>query len=482
MSHISRVIPLALAGCAVFAGRASAQAVDTNRAPTATVSGTVLDSIARTPLAGATIQLVDAANTAGVSLTATSDSLGRFRVLHVPNGRYMLGFFHPMLDSLGVEAPLREVTVESQRDVRADLATPSPLRLRAAICGSKSVADSTNAVVVGVVRSASDGTALSGVTVSGEWLEMSFSKNGVSRRFPHIAAITGDNGWFALCNVPSGGTMFLVASRGADSTDLLEAQVPADGFLRRELFLGAARAVVTVPTSPSADSLAPTRAARVGDATLTGTVVATLDGRPLPGAMVSVAGGNPARTNERGQWQLTDAPLGTRMLEVRALGFYPERRRIDVVANTPPVRVALSTLKAVLDTVRISATRTFNRDRNGFEARHRSGVGRFLTAEDIARRAFINTSDLFTNLPGIRLDRTAFDETSLQMRGAFGWCSPAFFIDGMYMRGLSSSDVDDFVRPQDVANVEIYTESSAPPQFQPIMSGCGSIVIWTKWK
>ena len=45
------------------------------------------------------------------------------------------------------------------------------------------------------------------------------------------------------------------------------------------------------------------------------------------------------------------------MLEVRALGYYPDRRQVNVVDNGPPVRVTLSTLRAVLDTVRIRATR-----------------------------------------------------------------------------------------------------------------------------
>ena len=49
---------------------------------------------------------------------------------------------------------------------------------------------------------------------------------------------------------------------------------------------------------------------------------------------------------------LAEAPTGTRMLEVHALGYYPERRRVDVVASSAPIEVKLSTLKAVLDTVK----------------------------------------------------------------------------------------------------------------------------------
>ena len=99
--------------------------------------------------------------------TATTDSLGRFTLGGVPDGRYTLGFFHPMLDSLGLDPRLREVRVDRQRPVRADLGVPSPARLRAAICGPGSGPDS-GAVVVGVVRDPRDGLPATGVAVTGE--------------------------------------------------------------------------------------------------------------------------------------------------------------------------------------------------------------------------------------------------------------------------------------------------------------------------
>jgi len=94
----------------LLARPAAAQAPDTiHRAPGAAVSGVVRDSIARMPLAGAMVQLVAADGLASFIRTAVSDSLGRFTLGDVPDGRFTLGFFHPMLDSLGVEAPLRDV-------------------------------------------------------------------------------------------------------------------------------------------------------------------------------------------------------------------------------------------------------------------------------------------------------------------------------------------------------------------------------------
>jgi hypothetical protein len=307
----------------------------------------------------------------------------------------------------------------------------------------------------------------------------------------HLVATTGENGWFALCNVPSAGTMALQASRGADSTDLIEVQVPADGFLRRELYLGPARSVtsgvagVIGDSMTRADSVAHSpRRLHVGEGRLTGTAVAAAGGRPLAGARVAIADGPQTQANERGEWTLADAPEGTRMLDVRAVGYYPERRPVNVVAGAAPIRVALSTLKAVLDTVRVTARGLrYDRDRNGFKERSRSGAGRYLTAERIALRAANFTSDLLRTVPGIRLE---YDETGVEkqiyQRGPFGLCSPTIFVDGRRLLHLSSSDIDVWVHPEEISGIEVYTEASAPAQFNDFsdLNNCGSIVIWRK--
>lgn len=474
---------------ALFSRLAVAQAPDTTlRVQRATISGVVHDSIARAPLAGAMVQLAGTDRQAPFGRTAVSDSLGRFALADVPTGRYALGFYHPMLDSLGMEPPLREVSVDGQQPVRADLAIPSPSRFRAAVCGPRPAPDS-GGVVVGVVRDARDLSPAAGVSVTGEWLELSIRVGGVVRRVPRLVATTGRTGWFAMCGVPSAGTMLLMASRGADSTDRIELQVPAEGFVRRELYLGPARTVGGGDTAGRADSLAPSvRRLRLGDGRLSGMVVTAVGGQPLGGAQVGITDGPQTRANERGEWTLLDAPVGTRMLEIRAVGYYPERRRVDVVAGAAPVRVALSTLKAVLDTVKVTAA-LFDRNRDGFQQRSRTGLGRFLTPEDIARRQLMVVSDLFGMMPGVHLQSDGLDKRIL-MRGAFGPCEPGIYINGQLMTNrraddssavtLTADDIDTWVRPNNVAGIEIYSESSAPGQFQQGLSGCGSIVIWTK--
>jgi hypothetical protein len=469
---------------ALLARLAAAQGLDTTRrAPRTTVGGVVRDSIARMPLAGAAVLLVAADSLAtSVGRTTVSDSLGRFTFADVPAGRYMLGFFHAMLDSLGVEPMWHEVQVDASRPVRVDLAIPSAARLRTAICGP---GPDSGSVVVGVVRNAQSRAPAAGVAVSGEWLELSLTPKGLRRRYPRLVAMTAENGRFAICNLPSAATIALVASRGADSTDVIEVKLPADRFLLRELYLGSARIVVTADTARGTDTLAPRLIRqRTGDGRLSGVVVTAVTDRPLASAEVSMPDGPQTRTNERGEWSLVGAPEGTRILEVRAVGYYPERRAVNVVAGEAPIRTALSTTPADLDTVKVTASRLSDRNMIGFEDRRRRGVGRYLTAEDVARQRPFVTSDLFRFVPGLRVDRNRIGETVIQM---WGMCSPSIYLDGNYMGELSAGDIDSWVRPDEVAGIEIYTGPVVPPQFSTGRSGvgashgdCGSIVIWTK--
>jgi len=483
MTVMTRLLnwPLALAGfgfllISLLARSANAQVETTHRDPGATISGVVHDSIANTPLVNAIIQLIARDDPAFVR-NATSDSLGRFRMNDVPLGHYQLGFFHPVLDSLGVEAPLRDVYVDSYRPVIADVAVPSPTSLRRAVCRVDAARDS-GAVILGTVRDARDGSPVAKVVVVGDWIEYSLNRGGMSRRLARRLATTGENGWFALCNVPSSGSVALVASRGADSTGLIEVQVPSEGFVRRELYLGAADTETKISSTSPTPGVAPsTRRIRIGNGHLSGTVTSVVGNRPLANAQVSIVDGPQTRASPSGEWAISNAPAGTRMLEVRALGYYPDRHNVNVVAGAAPLRITLSTLKAVLDTVRIRASRLPNdRNGNGFMQRRRSGAGRYITPEDIVRLPVIVTSDLFRRMPGVRTDGD-----SIELRGAFTtWCHAAIFIDDHYMSFLTKDDIDDWVHPEHIAGIEVYSEASAPPQYQVGLSGCGSIVIWTK--
>ena len=478
---------------ALIAREADAQQKDSVRRPAKTVAGFVHDSISRNPLSEAIVQLVSADGSASFAQTVISDPLGRFLFSEVPDGRYMLGFFHPILDSLGVEPVVREVKLEGQHGVRVDLATPSPERLRSKICGASTKANA--AFAVGFVRDAGSRSPVAGATVIGQWLELSFKRNGVVRHMPRLQATTAPNGWFAMCNLPMGGNMTFIASLGTDSTDAIEVQVPKEGFLRHEMFLGRSMTDTVLASRPPSKA---SRRIHYGDGRLSGVVYAYTDGHPISGAVVNIVDGPEVRTDEQGKWSIGDAPVGTRMLEIHALGYYPDRRYVNVVNDAAPVRVALSTLQSVLDTVRIKSNRLSNIDRSGFADRARTGVGRYVTQADIAKRPAVFASDIFRTIHGIRIgfatDTLATDmaiavdpqdmsvtDKRLLMRGIDGdWCAPAVYLDGLHMPQFSAEDLDGWLYPREIAGIEIYSEATVPNEFQKSRTGCGSIVIWRK--
>lgn len=447
------------------------------------VRGVVTDSLAHSPLAGALVQLVSSESTAAFGRTEVADSTGAFAFADVPSGRYTIGFYHPMLDSLGIEPLLHAVTVSNQSVVRANLGIPGPDRLRASVCGD-SPTQAAGAVVIGVVRDAHTGAPLADANVVGEWFDIAFGAGGMTRTLVRRVATTRETGWFALCNTPTSGTMSLLASRQADSTDVVEVQVPPFGFVRHELLLGAAR-TVTAPSLPTdssrTDSIPlPPRRMHVGDGRLSGTVVSSVNGRPLVNAQVGIVNGPQTRTNERGQWTIVDAPPGTRALETRAVGYYPQRQTVVVADGAPPIRLALLTFQSVLDTLKVTANYSRYNDLAGFRNRLRTGMGRYVTSADIVRRRPIVVTDVLRGMLGLYFDSTSLDE-QIQMKGVFSErCTPNVYLNSMLMNGLTAGEVDGLVSPKNILGIEVYSPTNAPPQFQPGLSGCGSIVIWSK--
>lgn len=463
-NHRRRSQLAALAGLLIVCSAPIPRALAQQPAPSPGGGGAVItvavhDSLAGRPLAGAIVQLVSRPDPLALSRSAETDSLGRAIFRDVPAGTYGLGFIHEVLDEIGIEAPLREIQVGSGERRAVALGVPSPAGIREAVCGGRPPGDST-ATVTGIVRDPVDHTPMAGVKVSAEWMEIAFSASGISQQVPRITATTGANGWFALCGLPP-GTVMVTARSGADSTDRLEFELRPSEVRRRGLFLGVA--------------------AR-GTGRVQGRVVSADGGRALQGVRVTSARGQGTVSDARGDWMLAGIPLGTRMVEFRAVGYYPQRRAVDVVADMTSVEVALSTFQAVLAAVRVEASRTERGDAGAFVKRQRrGGMGRFFPAERIREMAPVRTSDLLRTLPGFRGDG------SLQMKGNFSDgagnfdadCTAEVYIDGHLMRGIEAGELDVLVEPENIYGIEVYsTGSPRPQQFEQGLGGCGALVIW----
>jgi hypothetical protein len=144
----------------------------------------------------------------------------------------------------------------------------------------------------------------------------------------------------------------------------------------------------------------------------------------------------------------------------------------------PSAGLLLLALQAtVIDTVTIRAAAIEDRGRMEFEDRRRTGVGRYLTQADIAKRQVSSTSDVFRALPGVGVGRPF-----LVQRGIFeARCNPLVYINGMYMSDSLQTDIlDTIVSPSDLAGIEIYAPGTTPVQYQRGLNACGSILFWTK--
>jgi Carboxypeptidase regulatory-like domain len=453
------------------------------------VRGMVFDSIASGPLARALVQVVNVEERTHIAFSGTSDSLGRFLFDEVPAGHYIAGFYHPMLDSLGLAGAQREFAVApSAADSRLDLFIPSPVRVLGAHCGTPATekerkADSSG-MFLGYVLDSRTLKPVAGATVTVRWMELLVGRKGFARDLPTRIGYTDDTGWFVVCGLPSGTEVVVNAARGADSSGPVELRVPESRLLRRTVFVGPppprVLAVVTAD-SARAESTRTTDSSAVDSKraglALTGWV-RTEEGVPIVGARVHVFGTDPTvLTDDKGEFALHGLPGGTHMIETRAIGFFPDDRPVDLTDQQLPMFIAMTTLRRVLDTVHVKAMREGLRRLVGFESRKQTAPGHFLTSSDIERMHSQRFTDVLRRVSSLQLVNGPRG-LLVKMRGDAP-CKPALFVDGARFTDWELSDIDGIVRPEDLDGLEVYTPGQAPPQFLS-REGCGSIVMWTR--
>ncbi len=437
------------------------------------VAGFVYDSLSESPLAGADVQLLSEGPDARV-YDARTDSAGHFVLPAVDAGRYLAGFFHPRVDSLGLDLPPSRISVAAGTPTELRLATPSRQTLIAAFCPPDSSPE-LGGLLLGAVRDAESGDRLSFAMVSVQWSELALQDSSLAtvRRSGMIPA-TGD-GQFAVCRLPVDAELTVRAAVASDTSGAVALQFPPNGVLAHDIFV------------------APTRSNSArATANLTGRVLSA-DGAPVANARLTLWGyDGEVRTAEDGRFAFADVPGGSTTLDVRGVGFEPIRRAIDLRSgpssrNSLDLVVARAATKlapvTIIDT-RISSVLT----RSGFDKRRTAPFGRFVDARELEKMHVISTTQALGRFPGMFL-KTASRGTRLFMRDPQGLaCAPTVWVDGAPYSPKSAAEVDGvididlFAIPDDIAGIEIYRRASqAPLQFAgTTRSACGVIVIWRK--
>jgi hypothetical protein len=294
---------------------------------------------------------------------------------------------------------------------------------------------------------------------------------------------SNDEGWYALCGVPTDAPIAARAELGKDASGYVEISVPPNGVLHRDFNIPRGAAAVAVADSAAAGAGIAGAQLRHGSARLAG-IVQNAQGHPLAGAQVMVWGsGISGSTGDDGSFTLAGLPAGTQALEARYVGYAPRRVVVDLASNqTRSVTVTLDERTEVLDQVTVyGKERKGRRDINGFLERRKHGTGHFFTRADIAQMRPFEFTDIMRRVPGIKLVPTSyFDYTILSSRGVgvnpSGTCQPTSFVDGA--RLVDDTGINTMIRPGDIAGIEVYAgPSEVPPQYSD--GNCGSILIWT---
>jgi hypothetical protein len=438
-----------------------APAPDTAHKPgTAEILGLVVDSLNRQYLSGADVVIE------GARATVVTDAKGRFRVTGLAPGTYQVGVFHPLLDTLGLSLATQPFHVGPDSASSVFLSVPSVETIIKRSCPPRPRAQGTSAVI-GRVIDPETLAPVAGSEVSIAWTQVEVSKEVGVRKSPRLIHDSTDaTGAFQICGLPNSMQATLQARRGASVT----AEVPITiGDSETELFLR------TLLLS-RADS-----GTKTGNAIVTGRVI--LDGSvPNAGSRVEVVGTESvAMTDDKGEFALRNLPSGSHVLLARRLGFGAETVPVDLSAREPKkVTIRLPKHVAVIDPVVVTAKRVASLDKLGFTQRKKTGQGYYLDPDQIQRMRPNFLSDIFRQVPGLRVSYSPQGDVISGTRGGSGCVQ--YFVDDMPWQSAAPGDVNQFVNGSEVVAVEVYQGPGVPAQYARGMSDCVTIVIWTKFR
>ncbi len=467
-----RVLPLLVAPALAAGAQQPTPAPPAGAPPatataTATAIGTVFDSVRLRPLAGAIVRLDTSA------VFATADANGRYRLEGIPPGTHYIRVEHAVTDTIGINLRSRAEPFAAGETVVAELATPAPETLIRALCPA-AWRNRGPASLMGRVREADTGEPAVGAKVSLVWYEVEIA--GGVRRAPRVREATiGPEGTYRICGLPAQLDGKVQVLRGALTSGEINVNFGQDVLFLRSMSVAAA--VVAESGPDSTGGRAP--AAALGVARLVGKVVNNA-GRPLAGARVQLEGTTRAATTRpTGEFVLDSLPAGTQSVSVRLLGYAPVDEAVDLESRAPRnVTIRMTEFVPVLETVRVTAARERALDDVGFSRRKRTGMGHYMEGAAINTNA-LQFSDVMRTVPGIRVVPSHGGKQMITSSRSTNGCVNVW-VDGTMWQQLEPGDIDDFVRPHELAAIEYYSPTTTPGEFQSGRSGsCSTIVAWT---
>jgi hypothetical protein len=234
---------------------------------------------------------------------------------------------------------------------------------------------------------------------------------------------------------------------------------------------------------------------------LYGRVTDASDGANVAAALISAldgAGSTVASTisGTDGRFDLPLPAAGSYRVHVSRIGFRTGMSPVVAVGAGERIGVDLALradaveLEAVEAQARVTPPFRDARAR-GFYDRMDTGMGRFMTREQILARNAPVTSALLRSIPGVQMG--GLRSTGLRLGGNAGraggrgygtllGCRPSLYIDGFLKVLRPGQRVDDLVEPSEIWGIEVYRRGSDIPSELPrqdMIRNCGAIVIWT---
>lgn len=227
-----------------------------------------------------------------------------------------------------------------------------------------------------------------------------------------------------------------------------------------------------------------------------GTVRDRESGKALEGALTTLSPSSQSTlTDADGRFSFQEVPPGDLLLKIEYLGYgtvtdsnaVPSGHLVTVDVGLAVTPIELDPIQVEVEPLLISLAL------GGFYDRREGISGTFITQHQIASKHPTYTSDIFNNLPGVRiigsigLDRAVILRSGarLSLSGLPELCGPTVYLDGMLMErggpGSRSAFLDRIIRPDQIAGIEVYTNpATVPLQYKEVGSDCGVIVFWSR--
>ncbi|MEO7361250.1 MAG: carboxypeptidase regulatory-like domain-containing protein [Gemmatimonadaceae bacterium] len=451
-----------------------------NSAPAAAVgriTGTMFDSLAMLPLAGASIWIH------GTTHTATTDSRGRFELDSLPIGSHTLAYSSPSLDSLGFGTQGRDVQVSANATSHVSLTVPSLQTFWRTFCKNRPRLGADSGIVWGTVKNAETSTLYDGASALFSWYDMQSKGKTVEFAQMSTEVRSDSTGTYYACGLPIDVAISARALGRNAASGEVEYAIGKHSVYHVNLSVSPDMVVSMSADSGSLRNGASSTVVRGrGRSVLRGSVRDDHN-RAVPEALVSVASADTVvRTSKDGTYLLSGMPAGTHSVQIRSLGFAMTSKLVDLKPNaTTELNFMLSTT-TVLATYNVRTESKPSLEYLDYQDRRQMSAG---YAREFGDLAFADGLSILDNIPRTYVGRQNGSAEVYQWvtnaAGSRVKCNPVLYLDG--------APVDaNFMETYPVGNlraVEVFDKFQVPIRYMgSSVNSCGAILYWTsdRWK